>query len=89
MAQHKDTRRLVNRLSRIEGHVKALKRMVEEQRPCPDVLTQMAAVRSALDRAAKILLADHFQSCLASGTSRSARTKALSDLNHALARFLS
>ncbi len=89
MAQQKDTPRIVNRLSRIEGHVKALKRMVEEQRPCPDVLTQMAAVRSALDRAAKILLADHFQSCLASGISRSSRTKALSDLNHALDRFLS
>ena len=49
-------RRLVNRLSRIEGHVRGIKTMVQENRPCPEVLVQVAAVRGALDRVARIIL---------------------------------
>ena len=45
-------KRIVNRLSRIEGHVRGIKTMVHEGRPCPDVLVQVAAVRGALDRVA-------------------------------------
>lgn len=89
MAQHKETRRIVNRLSRIEGHVRAVARMVEEQRPCAEVLIQIAAIRSALDRAAKVLLADHFESCLMQGSRKSKRDSALAELRHALDRFIS
>jgi DNA-binding FrmR family transcriptional regulator len=87
--EHKETRRIANRLSRIEGHVRAVRTMVEEQRPCADVLIQIAAIRSALDRAAKVLLADHFETCLAAGVARSQREKALADLRLALDRYIS
>jgi two-component system NarL family sensor kinase len=59
MAEHTQTKQVAARLSRIEGHVRAVKRMVEEGKPCADVLIQMAAVRSALDRAAKLLDRGH------------------------------
>ncbi|MDO8585998.1 MAG: metal-sensitive transcriptional regulator [Armatimonadota bacterium] len=47
MSEHKQTKQVVARLARVEGHVAAVKRMVEEGRSCADVLMQIAAVRSA------------------------------------------
>ena len=58
-------RGLVRRLSRIEGHVRAVKRMIEERRCCDDILTQTAAVRSALDRVTVKLVEEELLNCLA------------------------
>ncbi|MEM9567424.1 MAG: metal-sensitive transcriptional regulator, partial [Cyanobacteria bacterium P01_E01_bin.34] len=49
-------RKLINRLSRIEGHVRGIRSMIQQQQPCPDVLLQIAAVRGALDRVARLVL---------------------------------
>ncbi|MDX1568785.1 MAG: metal-sensitive transcriptional regulator [Longimicrobiales bacterium] len=54
---------LVRRLSRIRGQVDGLVRMVEEDRYCPDVLQQFAAVRSALRSAEKVMLGSHLEGC--------------------------
>ncbi len=61
---HKHSKAIANQLARTAGHVSSIKRMVEEGRPCPDVLIQLAAVRSAIDRAARLVLEDHIESCL-------------------------
>jgi DNA-binding FrmR family transcriptional regulator len=61
---HTQTRAVLNRLSRIEGHVRSIKKMVEEERDCSDVLIQIAAVRSAIDRVGRVVLEDHLESCL-------------------------
>lgn len=58
---------VLNRLRRIEGQVRALARMVDEQRYCIDVLTQIAAVRSALDGVSLGLLDAHVRHCVAHG----------------------
>ena len=50
---------ILNRLARIEGHVRAIRQMVEADRSCPEVLLQIAAVRSALNKVAKILLKEY------------------------------
>ena len=55
---------LVRRLNRIEGQVRGLNRMVGEDRYCVDILTQIAAVRSALDAVALELLRDHTHGCV-------------------------
>ena len=55
---------LLHRLCRIEGQVRALKRMVEEDAYCPDVLTQAAAARAALDAFSRTLLESHLRSCV-------------------------
>lgn len=50
---------ILNRLARIEGHVRAIRQMIEADRACPEVLLQIAAVRSALNKVAKILLKEY------------------------------
>ena len=68
-AEHKDA--LVKRLHRIEGQVRGIERMVEEDRYCIDILTQIAAANSAMKTVAVALLEDHMRSCIAQGTEAS------------------
>ena len=56
--------KVLNRLSRIEGQVRGLSRMVEEDRYCIDVLTQLQAVRAALSRGEGQVLKDHMDHCV-------------------------
>jgi DNA-binding FrmR family transcriptional regulator len=67
------------RLSRIEGQVRGLARMVEEDRYCIDIVTQISAVRAALRRAEEEILRDHVAHCvehaIASGNRRDQRQK--------------
>ncbi|HSO07244.1 MAG TPA: metal-sensitive transcriptional regulator [Pelomicrobium sp.] len=55
---------LIKRLARIEGQVRGVARMIEEDRYCVDVLTQIAALRSALDAVGLQLLEDHTHGCV-------------------------
>ena len=56
---------LIKRLHRIEGQVRGIERMVEEERYCVDVLTQISAVTTALDSLGLKILGDHVNSCVA------------------------
>jgi CsoR family transcriptional regulator, copper-sensing transcriptional repressor len=58
---------LLTRLRRLEGQVRGVHRMVEEDRWCPDVLAQIAAVQSALDAVAAGLVEDHARHCVIGG----------------------
>ncbi|HEY0566841.1 MAG TPA: metal-sensitive transcriptional regulator [Xanthobacteraceae bacterium] len=77
------------RLSRIEGQVRGLSRMVEEDRYCIDVVTQIAAVRAALKRVGEELIRDHVAHCvedaIASGNKAEQRKK-IAELIAALSR---
>ena len=55
---------LFRRLNRISGQVEGLKKMVEETRYCIDILTQIAAARSALSSAGSYILEDHMKTCV-------------------------
>ena len=59
-----DKDKLLKRLSRIEGQVRGVAGMVEEERYCIDVLTQIAAIEAALDKVALGLLDDHARHCV-------------------------
>jgi len=59
-----DKSALLKRLNRIEGQVRGIAKMVEEDRYCVDVVTQVSAIRSALDALAMHLLANHTQGCV-------------------------
>jgi DNA-binding FrmR family transcriptional regulator len=85
---HEHHQSILNRLARIEGHVKAIKRMVEEDTPCPDVLVQIAAVRSALNSAGRLILEDHLQSCMVEAVEKDDYQRALRDLKNSLDRFI-
>lgn len=81
-------RLIVNRLSRIEGHIRGIKSMVQESRPCPDVLVQVAAVRGALDRVARIILDEHLTQCIARAAKEGNIQTEIEELKAALDRFL-
>ena len=89
-AESKDA--LVRRLHRIEGQVRGIERMLEEDRYCIDVLTQIAAVTTALESLAFRILDDHVNHCvadaLASGdpAEAEAKSKELLDAVHRFAR---
>jgi len=70
---------LAKRLARIEGQVRGIGRMVDEDRYCIDVLTQISAVQAALDKVALGLLDDHARSCVinAEGEQQADRTDEL------------
>ncbi len=82
---HTQTRAVVNRLARAIGHLESVKRMVEEERDCTEVLVQLAAVRSALNNTAKIILKDHIEHCI---TGAEADASSLQELNDAIDKFI-
>ncbi|NLP51497.1 metal-sensing transcriptional repressor [Bacillus sp. RO1] len=55
---------MISRLNRIEGQVRGVKRLIEEDTYCDDVLTQISAVQSALNGLGKMLLEEHMKSCI-------------------------
>ncbi|MEA2938650.1 MAG: CsoR family transcriptional regulator, copper-sensing transcriptional repressor [Alphaproteobacteria bacterium] len=79
----------LRRLNRIEGQVRGLGRMVEQDRYCIDIVTQISAVRAALRRAEEEILEDHVAHCvehaIASGNKREQRRK-VSELIEVLGR---
>ncbi|MGF1491049.1 MAG: metal-sensing transcriptional repressor [Microcoleaceae cyanobacterium] len=81
-------RRVLNRLSRIEGHVRGVKTMVEESRPCPDVLVQLAAIRGALNRVSRMILDEHLTECVARAAQEGNMETEIAALKAALDRFL-
>lgn len=60
----KEIKDMIHRLNRVEGQVRGIKTMVEEDRYCVDILTQVSAIQSALNSFSKILLSDHIKSCV-------------------------
>ncbi|WP_049858563.1 metal-sensing transcriptional repressor [Gloeothece citriformis] len=81
-------RQIINRLSRIEGHIRGIKTMVQESRPCPEVLVQIAAVRGAIDRVARIILDEHLSECIARAAEEGNIDEEIEQLKAALDRFL-
>lgn len=55
---------LMNRLNRIEGQVRGIKKMVENDSYCPDILIQVSAINAALNSFNKVLLANHIKTCV-------------------------
>jgi CsoR family transcriptional regulator, copper-sensing transcriptional repressor len=72
-------RSLLNRVRRIEGQVSGIERMIEDERYCIDVLTQIGAAQAALDKVALGLLDDHTKTCVvdAKGAERPERAEEL------------
>ena len=78
---------LLTRLRRIEGQVRGVERMVEQDRYCIDVLTQISAVQAALDKVALGLLDDHAHHCVV-GAPQSKQSEATGELMGAVGRLL-
>ncbi len=70
----------MNRLSRIEGQVRGIKRMVEEDTYCTDILIQVSAVNAALNSFNKVLLANHIRTCVAEDIFRAGKEETIDEL---------
>ena len=84
---HENQKAVVNRLARAIGHLEKVKRMVEEGYDCSEVLVQLAAVRSALDNAGKVILQDHIRHCMVDAVAAGDES-AIDDLCDAVEKFM-
>lgn len=64
LAKGNDRAALNRRLKRIEGQVKGIQKMIEDERYCVDILIQISAVRSAIDKVGSIILENHIKGCV-------------------------
>jgi CsoR family transcriptional regulator, copper-sensing transcriptional repressor len=85
-----DKDKYLNRLRRIEGQVRGLEKMVEEDKYCIDILTQVAAATSALQSVALGLLEDHLSHCVAQATAEGGEVAAakVREASEAIARLV-
>jgi CsoR family transcriptional regulator, copper-sensing transcriptional repressor len=79
---------LLTRLKRIEGQVRGVERMVDEERYCIDVLTQIAAIQAALDKVALGLLDDHARHCVVEGGAEGTPEELTGELMAAVGRLM-
>ena len=79
---------LQDRLSRIEGHVRGIKKMLADHRDCDDILTQVSGVRAAVNQVAILLLEGHLETCVAEGLRTGDGTMPLERFKSSLSRVL-
>lgn len=82
-----EMRRLLNRLSRIEGQIRGIRRMVEQDAYCTDILTQSAAVTAAMNAFNRDLLANHIRTCVADDI-RAGKDEVIDDLVATLQKLM-
>ena len=82
-----EVKALINRLNRIEGQVRGIKNMLENDEYCVDILNQISATRAALGSLASILLEDHIQTCVAEGI-KNGDTEIVSELTSTIKKFI-
>lgn len=83
----KEYRSLINRLSRIEGQIRGIKKMVEEDAYCVDILVQVAAANAALNSFNKVLLGEHIRTCVANDI-REGRDETIDELVTTLQKLM-
>ena len=87
MHTHTQTKAVLNRMSRLIGHLESIKHMIENGRDCSEVLIQLSAVDSAIKGVSRIILKDHMEHCIVDVV-RENDTEALKALDKAIDQFL-
>lgn len=84
---HSDKNVILNRLAKASGHLQAVRKMVENERDCTEILIQLSAVIGALNNTGKILLDDHIEHCIVDAV-QSGDKDAIDNLKVAIDRFV-
>ena len=84
----KEEKDLISRLNRIEGQVRGVKAMVQDDRYCTDILVQVSAIQSALNGFSRTLLSSHIKSCVVNDIKNGAADKAVDELCETIKRML-
>ena len=88
MKQCMDADNLHRRLRKIIGQLQAIDRMVEEDVPCEDILTQISAAKSALNKVGQVVLEGHIQHCVRDGIEHGDADKTIENFTKAVDRFI-
>ncbi len=83
----KEFKDLMNRLKRIEGQVKGVQRMLEDNAYCPDIMVQVSAINNALNSFNKVLLAEHLKTCVVDDI-RAGREDTIEELTETLKKVM-
>lgn len=84
---HTNKKAIHDRLAKANGHLESVIRMIDNDRDCAEVLVQLAAVRSAINNAGKVLLQDHITECITDAVSHNDQQKIM-ELNKAIEQFM-
>lgn len=79
---------VISRLKKIEGQVRGIQKMVDEHRYCVDILTQLAAVRAAVNKVGIMVLEGHTKGCVAEALKSENQEEKLDELMQVLSKFL-
>lgn len=88
LAKTNDKEALVKRLKRIEGQVKGVQKMVEDERYCVDILTQISAIRSAINKVGTIILENHMKGCVAESIKDGSSDEMINELMNTINKFV-
>lgn len=84
----RDKQALLDRLKKIEGQVRGLQRMIDEDRYCVDVLVQVAAVKAAMNKVGMALIEGHARGCMQAAVRRGEGDQSVSELMEVLEKFV-
>jgi CsoR family transcriptional regulator, copper-sensing transcriptional repressor len=85
---HKQRKNARDRLVRAEGHLRGVIKMIDEEKECPEILLQLAAVKAALDKAGLVIIEDHLEHCLVEAVRSGDVEPQLDELKGALEKLL-
>lgn len=88
MGIHTRSKEIQERLVKVEGHIRGIAKMVQEDRDCPAILLQIVAVQSALRKVSQMILDDHIETCIAKAIKDGRGEEAVQELREAVVRFL-
>jgi DNA-binding FrmR family transcriptional regulator len=89
MSQHKIKKEdNINRLSKILGQISGIKRMIEDDRDCPDILIQISSARAGLARLALLITEDHLEHCITTSFQKGKGKQSLTSLSKAMKQML-
>ena len=87
LSKNNDKDAIIKGLKRIEGQVKGIQKMVEEERYCVDILTQISAIRSAINKVGSIILENHMKGCVSQSIKEGDSEEMIDELMKTIDKF--
>lgn len=88
LSKNNDKDAIIKRLKRIEGQVKGIQKMIEEERYCVDILTQISAIRSAINKVGSIILENHMKGCVSQSIKEGDSEEMINELMKTIDKFV-
>ena len=84
-----ERRQIINRLRRIEGQIKGIRKMIDDEQPCAEILMQIAAVKAAVNKTGVIVFQTHFRRCLENMIAEGEREEFVEEVMRLLGKYIS